>query len=176
MSNADVPFRRPWRRLYLIAIAVLALALIAVGYTVASAIRPLPTEIPLRPGGPGDVTFDWNTRGLVWRRWERPQPLQTDLVPVNVGFEYSRIDLVIFTAGAADHVNDGGQLRFPYRYWGIPADGIGWLGGVGILVSATITAYAHRVRTRGLDGRCEHCGYDLRASPGRCPECGATPV
>lgn len=39
-----------------------------------------------------------------------------------------------------------------------------------------ITFPALRARRRRLcEGRCHHCGYDLRATPTRCPECGTVP-
>jgi 4-amino-4-deoxy-L-arabinose transferase-like glycosyltransferase len=48
------------------------------------------------------------------------------------------------------------------------------LPGIWLLVQSAIVAVYSRARRRL--GRCSHCGYDLRATPERCPECGAVPA
>jgi hypothetical protein len=63
-----------------------------------------------------------------------------------------------------------------------------WQAGVAVFAARTVTLLVptmllalipvvllfrrHRVRRRVARGHCPKCDYDLRATPGRCPECG----
>jgi hypothetical protein len=98
------------------------------------------------------------------------------------------LSLVDLTTGRCfAHYEQGprGGGRYPIINWapgaGVTARavaGVGGLGvtalslmcGVGTLVSGAVRGAVRRRREeRGL---CGACGYDLRATPGRCPECG----
>lgn len=99
---------------------------------------------------------------------------------------------VVSTRGSFSFLSDQ-ETRPPYgMVWTrrAPDDmggrfGFGWKSGVGTLLLSVphwllmllfATAYwrlRRRVRRMShVPGTCKHCGYDLRASPERCPECG----
>jgi len=59
------------------------------------------------------------------------------------------------------------------RWWqGIIFAGVlGIIGALNFFVARRAAVYAHRQSSR----LCVKCGYDLRATPDRCPECGSVP-
>jgi len=51
-----------------------------------------------------------------------------------------------------------------------------WSPMLAFAIAPVIASRRRRARERRIrDGLCLKCGYDLRASPDRCPECGAVP-
>ncbi len=67
-------------------------------------------------------------------------------------------------------ISHAAVLRVPYWFTFSAAV----VAGSGLLLTGIRRAQRRIARLRG--GLCLACGYDLRASPGRCPECGAAPA
>jgi len=72
----------------------------------------------------------------------------------------------------------GGEVRRvdnPFVWWFRPLGGVAWGDFVPLwlpLLGMGIPAVLLCRRAGWPAGCCQRCGYDLRASPDRCPECG----
>jgi hypothetical protein len=65
------------------------------------------------------------------------------------------------------------RLRFPYWFPAVASGAAAW-PWLGPFVVRRL--HRRRRRRRQQAGLCGQCGYDLRATPERCPECGAVPA
>jgi hypothetical protein len=109
---------------------------------------------PWPPGTAGKViTFDGETRGFA-------------------GVNYRRYDIRL---ASPDGVRLPGTYGTQKRFWIAP----GWmlllpLGAAALCRKAWLTR--NRRDREAANQLCRQCGYDLRATPDRCPECGVIPV
>ncbi len=104
---------------------------------------------------------------------------------------YTDVPIAVFSS----YPNDHRWLVFDYRYHhdnGLPQGPFNmihhnylfrlrislWAVVMGVIVIAAILGYRRRrwlSAYRQREKLCLNCGFDLRASPGRCPECGLEP-
>lgn len=109
----------------------------------------------------GEISFDgWQFRRKAVPAWhDAASPIEGDMFKGLLGFRFARI------TEKADPSFRLTRLQFP----------IGWLLCLGLVPLADLRR-AIRGRRRVSQQRCRSCGYDLRATPERCPECGAVPA
>ena len=129
-------------------------------------------QVELAGGRLGVNSFiDWPGGGTPAQKWDAyaasglniPRADFTFGVP---GCRYASGPDFVTVKGAGPYW--GRFANFGLRLWPLP-----YLAALIPSVRAANTARSvHRRRQKA--GLCVRCGYDLRATPGRCPECGTT--
>lgn len=119
------------------------------------------------PGGGPALTQTWT------RQWRPPLAWRFDRTPIDqyftdpewdvLGVRYQR--LILGPANSRHFQNlVVVPLWLPFLLSAVAAAGV------------RLRSRAWRASDRARRGLCPVCGYDLRATPGRCPECGAAPA
>jgi hypothetical protein len=104
----------------------------------------------------------------VWDAWERrfpPKVRVQNYADYGFGFEYGPLVAV----DATHHAMEFGTRTWVMLPFGFVAALFGTLPIVALFISL-------RRRSSVRQGMCAACGYDLRATPERCPECGVIPA
>jgi hypothetical protein len=123
---------------------------------------PMPTR-------PASSDLKWVLRGTTNPPYQPITPIEVGYTPPppsltnGFGFGWPESDLGTSREGRSR----GSREMLAVPHWSLLA----------VLTIAPAAWLLRRVRTRWRlrEGLCPVCGYDLRATPGRCPECGTTP-
>jgi hypothetical protein len=71
----------------------------------------------------------------------------------------------------------GGGIGAEYKGWRFMLNVPQWFVLLVAMPLPVRWLWRHRTRRKALrEGRCLCCGFDLRATPDRCPECGTVPI
>ena len=111
-------------------------------------------ELPVPPVG-----------GPELRKWADSRPIARGEW---IGFEYARGEEVPYELGTSNSTWPSAHRKV-FRVI-VPAYAL-----VALSAMAILGCWIRRGRRPAKPGSCPACGYDLRATPDRCPECGAVP-
>jgi hypothetical protein len=132
----------------------------------------------------GQVGFSYLDRAKspFWRRYRfrgwsyttgHIPPLLSDDQPPRTLFHLDRLGFVALYA----------RTQPPYRYWGPPPAPAAYVTArlplwflAALFALLPARQFFHPQNRELPRNRCRVCGYDLRATPDRCPECGAVPI
>jgi hypothetical protein len=103
--------------------------------------------------GPGWMAF---TRGAVWRLAPAAGRFENRFVWIDAAHRNSLAYTRIYSLP--------GDYRFYFPLWMLSM-------AMGLLIAGVVVSYV-RQKAAYKPGCCEKCGYDLRATPERCPVCG----
>jgi hypothetical protein len=195
------PFAKLARRLFTALAAVSALAF---AFTLRQSLRPATQQTTIgcqssEFSSPESVTLDYalvmNPDGWkVYRISNDPEPRMSDRAQHVIGIFDNRFALRVSPPamtgsgflGLAFDREDSSQILSPFST--ITRRRIGWIAVIPswalfLMFSLAPAAWLitrwlpHRRRIhRRKKGLCQNCGYDLRASPSQCPECGLIPA
>lgn len=106
------------------------------------------------------------------RRWRDAVELRFFLYWVVLG---SLLELPIAILNAANQLRVRGLARSVHEFWSVFH--LDWLCWMAIAIAIIAYDRWRLKREAREDGtHCLVCGYDLRATPDRCPECGTIPL